>query len=437
MIQVPVIQALVTGAICLTGCGLLAWSIPKALEFIRTHPIHDNPRLRVLKSIKTGREYVLEMAQLMTDEATRATLRAKQARDESISALLLETSARHCEKNAIHRAEEARKRVNAILHSQQLHGSSESLDKQLAAARGAREQAEEHVRVAQQTTWDVASKVRAAQETAHNTAKEAANMTNAANQAREDAEERLRRGIQPLVIPTEKEIANAKSNVKYESGLFHFAVAGAAGCGKSSLINAIRGLENKHADAAGTGVIETTDSIGRYPDPNPTYPFVWYDIPGAGTLRQPHWQYFNAQGLFVFDCVIVLFDNRFSEINIAILTNCRRFQIPTYIVRSKADVHIRNLMYDDGYSSDYDDSMRREAMCAAAQQRLVADTRETVWRNLKEANLPDQRVYIVSRRTLMPIVKQLLSRKMIDELELVKDMIEAACAHRCVFRPEV
>lgn len=437
--QVVASKVLVTGAISLTGCGLLAWSIPKALEFIRTHPIHDNPRLRILQGIKTGREYVLEMAQLVADEATNAALRAKQAENESVSALFRATDIRHREQNAIRKAEEARRRENAILaiiHSEQLHGSSENLDKQLMAAHEAREQAEEQVRLAQQASRDIASKVRDAQEAAQNAVKEAEEMARTANRAREDAEERLKKGIQPVVVPLEKEIAGAKANVQYQSGLFHFAVAGAAGTGKSSLINAIRGLENRHADAARVGVIETTDTIGRYPDP--VNPFAWYDIPGAGTLKQPDWLYFNNQGLFVFDCVIVLFDNRFSAIDIAILTNCRRFQIPTYIVRSKADVHISNIMYDDGYSSDHDDPMRRDAMYAAARQRLVAGTRETVRRNLMEANLPDQRVYIVSNRTLLTMVKnQSLSYKTIDEPELIKNMVEAACTSRSDFRPGV
>ncbi|KAL4066449.1 interferon-inducible GTPase-domain-containing protein [Scleroderma yunnanense] len=429
-------QVLVIGAIGLAGYGLLrlAWSILKTLKFVSTHPIRDNPRLRIVQGIKTGREYVLEMAQLATDEATKAALRAERARHDSISASKQEAKTRRHEQKAMRKAEEARRRENALLanvNAQRLHNNS-GLAMELAAAQEAREQAEEQARVAQQTSWDVASQARAAQEAAQNTAREAAEMARAAERAREEAEERLKKGIQPVVIPTEKEIADAKTNVKYESGLFHFAVAGAAGSGKSSLINAIRGLENRHADAAGTGVIETTHSIGRYPDPNPKYPFVWYDIPGAGTLQQPDWLYFNTQGLFIFDCVVVLFDNRFSQIDIAILANCRRFQIPTYIVRSKADVHIRNIMYDDGYNSDHDDMVRREAMYSAARHRLVADTRETVRRNLEAADLPDQRVYIVSNRTLTTIVKdQSLSYKIIDELELIKDMIEAACARRC------
>ncbi|KAI6015395.1 hypothetical protein BKA83DRAFT_14329 [Pisolithus microcarpus] len=172
----------------------------------------------------------------------------------------------------------------------------------------------------------------AAQAAAEKAAREAAEYAHAAREVQE-AEECLQRGIQPVIIPMLDEIATVKTRVQYEQGHFHFAIAGVAGSGKSSLINATRGVENRNQDAAETGVVETTVTTGRYPDPNPDLPF----------------------GLFVFDCVIVLFDNRFTETDIAILTNCRRFQIPTYIIRSKADVHIRNIIYKDGYDNDRDD----------------------------------------------------------------------------------
>ncbi|KAI5984424.1 hypothetical protein EDD15DRAFT_2521615 [Pisolithus albus] len=91
---------------------------------------------------------------------------------------------------------------------------------------------------------------------------------------RQEAEERLQRGIQPVVIRTLDEIASAKTRVQYEQGRLHFAVAGVTGSGKSSSINAIRGVENRHQHAAETGVVETTVTNGQYPDPNPDLPFV-------------------------------------------------------------------------------------------------------------------------------------------------------------------
>ncbi|KAI6017195.1 interferon-inducible GTPase-domain-containing protein [Pisolithus microcarpus] len=256
-----------------------------------------------------------------------------------------------------------------------------------------------------------------------------------AQQAQREAEERLRRGIQPVVIPTPEEVTAAKARMQYQDSLFHFAVAGVAGSGKSSLVNAIRGLRNSDTGAAPTGVVETTVTIGRYRDSNRRLPFVWYDIPGAGTLNQPGWQYFNNQGLFVFDCIIVLVGDRFTQTDLAILENCRRFQIPTYIVRSKADFHVRNLMNDMGYDSDDDDDneSQYETMYNAARERCISDTQATVQQNLGDAMLPVQKVYLVSNKVLLSAVKKrTLPKTALDEMELLKDLLEEACARRCV-----
>ena len=74
--------------------------------------------------------------------------------------------------------------------------------------------------------------------------------------------------------------------------------------------------------------------------------FVWYDIPGAGTTEVPDWQYFNDQGLFVFDFIVMVYDVRFTKIDVSIIENCYPFNIPVFIVRSKADQHIDNMLKD-------------------------------------------------------------------------------------------
>ncbi|OAX41423.1 P-loop containing nucleoside triphosphate hydrolase protein [Rhizopogon vinicolor AM-OR11-026] len=252
-----------------------------------------------------------------------------------------------------------------------------------------------------------------------------------AKAAQEKAEEELRKGVQPINIPSAEQRLVAKRNVQYKEGLFHFAVAGVAGSGKSSLVNSIRGVQNRDPGAAATGVIETTTTIGRYPDPKTQNPFVWYDVPGAGTLFTSDWMYFNQQGLYVFDCIIVLWDNRFTMTDIAILTNCRRFKIPSYIVRSKADVHIRNLMKDMGYDSEA--KTNKHAHLASARAKYIADTRESVRQNLREVSLPDQRVYIISNETMCSVVQEQTSPKWkaIDELELLRDLLNTAYLRRC------
>ncbi|KIK34482.1 hypothetical protein CY34DRAFT_97921, partial [Suillus luteus UH-Slu-Lm8-n1] len=242
--------------------------------------------------------------------------------------------------------------------------------------------------------------------------------------------------FQLVSIPSDEEIQSAKLRVQYKEGLFHFAMTGVSGAGKSSLINAFRGLRNRDQGAAPTGVVETTADITRFPDPNPHNPFVWYDVPGSGTSNTPDWQYFTAHGLYVFDCIIILFDSRFTMTDLAMLVNCQRFNIPTYIVRSKSDSHIRNIIKELGYDSDEDeDHCRRNALYSSAREQYIAETRATVQHNLQEANLPDQRVYIVANSTMVSTVKdQKLSEKAIDELELMRNLSREAQSRRCVKR---
>ncbi|KAH7902781.1 P-loop containing nucleoside triphosphate hydrolase protein, partial [Hygrophoropsis aurantiaca] len=214
--------------------------------------------------------------------------------------------------------------------------------------------------------------------------------------------------------------------------LFHFAIAGVAGGGKSSLINAFRGLRNKDRDAAATGIIETTLAMARYPDYSPDFPFVWYDIPGVGNLRISDWQYFNAQGLYVFDCIMVLFENRFTMTDIAILANAKRFKIPTYIIRSKSDQHIQNMVDEMVYvldsDEDEDNGDLQAQLYKVARTQFIANTRRKVKVGLEKANLPDQRVYIISRDTLLGIVQGKQPKNAIDEIELLMDLHNEAHA---------
>ncbi|KAG2060395.1 hypothetical protein BDR06DRAFT_1059452 [Suillus hirtellus] len=244
-----------------------------------------------------------------------------------------------------------------------------------------------------------------------------------ANAAKEEAERNLKEGIQPVVTPTPEEISAARRRARFHEHLFHIAVTGVAGGGKSSLINAFRGLRNKDIGSAATGVAETILVTARYASPNMEQAYAWYDIPGADTLKIPDWQYFNAQELYVFDGIIVLFDNHFTMTDIAILANCRRFKIPAYIVRSKADQHIRNIMNDMGYySGDYESEDRKKTLYQAAQEQFIQQTRQTVKDNLESANMPDERVYIVSNKTMLDVVNEKKPENIIHEIELLSDL---------------
>lgn len=257
----------------------------------------------------------------------------------------------------------------------------------------------------------------------------------AADVAREHAVNKWRAGIPPEVRPTPAELEAAKKRLQYTEGCFHFAIAGLAGTGKSSLINAFRGMRNNDVGAAPTGITETTRDIGRYVDPRHKT-FIWYDIPGAGTLTIRDWEYFKQQALYIFDCIVVLFDNRFTATDVAVLRNCAKFNIPSYIVRSKSSEHIRNMMKDMGYDSDDEDQDRdhRANLFTAAREKYILETESSVRVNLDEAKLPQQRVYIVDKDALSGVVKRGATKKVIHEVALVQDLLKDARDRRSVPR---
>ncbi|KAK0462448.1 interferon-inducible GTPase-domain-containing protein [Desarmillaria tabescens] len=218
----------------------------------------------------------------------------------------------------------------------------------------------------------------------------------------------------------------------YQDRKFHLAIAGKSGTGKSSLINAFRGIWDGEEGSASTDVVESTTTVTPYPDPNPANPFIWFDIPGSGTVNCPDWTYFNDQGLYIFDAIIVLLGDRFTESDLAILKNCKRYSIPTYIVRSKSDIHIEDLAEKKRRVADPRADLIKIA--DEARNEYLAKTQETVRRNLMNIDPPPlpQRVYAVSRNTLTLLVREesLDDLDVLDEHELLRDLLQDAYSRR-------
>ena len=371
-------------------------------------------------------------ALLKQEEADRAAARAAEETRQMKAQMKEAVKAAQRAEQLAQEASKAAKEEGAKL-AQEAKEERERSQKMREDAERAMAAVKEEAERAKKAAEEQRCEAEAGKALAEEAARTAAEETRKATEAKEEAERRLKEGIQPVVTPTPEELAAAKRRIQYREDCFHFAIAGISGSGKSSLVNAFRGLRSRDEGSAAVGVTETTLQMTRYADANPENPYVWYDIPGAGTLKCRDWQYFNDQGLYVFDCIIVLFDNRFTMTDIAILVNARRFNIPTYIVRSKADQHIRNVMMDMGYDSEGDDEEdveRRNKLYKAARKRFIEHTRKNVKANLEDANLPDQRVYIVSNNTMLTIVLNKTPKKTIDEVDLLNDLLNEAYTRR-------
>ena len=262
-------------------------------------------------------------AQQMMLQAEELQRREERARMREEEAIQREQEALQREANALRREREAN------LAAEQARIAAREANQWDLASREREEEAKRREEEIRQLMEEIERTTLDAQKREEEATRREEEAKTAASKAQEQEEqarnvlERTLKGIQPEVWPTEEQFRSAKARIQYDPEKLHFAICGSSGSGKSSLINAFRGLTNNEPGAAPTGIIETTMSLTRYPDPHDKLPhsrFIWFDVPGAGTLNVPSWQYFNEQGLFVFDIVILVYDTVSIFYNITIDT---------------------------------------------------------------------------------------------------------------------
>ncbi|KAF9038191.1 interferon-inducible GTPase-domain-containing protein [Panaeolus papilionaceus] len=235
-----------------------------------------------------------------------------------------------------------------------------------------------------------------------------------AEEARKRAEDRWMRGIPPEFRPTEEIKQKFRGQYGIQDNKINIAVVGESGMGKSSLLNALRGLSPKDQGAARCGFNETTATVQGYPDlRNPN--IVWYDVPGANTPTIQGWMYFAEQGLFVFNVMVVVFADRFTQTTGTLIDNANKCSMPSFLVRTKADQLVRNAKYD------YDDD--EPLSDDAAQKLVVTATRKMVSDNLARLRLPRQTVYIVSKFAMKKLVTSGDMSSVIDEKRILDDIL--------------
>ncbi|KAF8963407.1 immunity-related GTPases-like protein, partial [Flammula alnicola] len=189
--------------------------------------------------------------------------------------------------------------------------------------------------------------------------------------------------------PTPQDVQKFRNRYGYVQGKFHIAVIGESGMGKSSLLNSLRGVSPRNYGYASVGVNETTKFVQGYPDPQEPKT-MWYDVPGANTPGISGWTYFIDHGLFIFDALIVTFSDRFTETVGTLIKNANGCGIPIFLVRTKADQILHNLVVDsEGSLSE-----------TSARKILISSTREMVTTNLSKANLARIPVYITSKQAM-------------------------------------
>ncbi|XP_048356161.1 interferon-inducible GTPase 5-like isoform X2 [Sphaerodactylus townsendi] len=111
------------------------------------------------------------------------------------------------------------------------------------------------------------------------------------------------------------------------------AVIGEVGCGKSSLVNALRGVGAREPDAAPTGVTGTTDKAKAYPLPLVPLLYLW-DLPGVGVTEED----VSHLDLSRYDFFLLVASERYKHAHSCLARAITAAGKKAFFVRSKIDV---------------------------------------------------------------------------------------------------
>ncbi|XP_046843716.1 T-cell-specific guanine nucleotide triphosphate-binding protein 2-like [Xenia sp. Carnegie-2017] len=123
-----------------------------------------------------------------------------------------------------------------------------------------------------------------------------------------------------------------------------FAITGDSGTGKSSFINAVRGIKGKGKRAAPVGVTETTRKATKYSHPN-NENIVFWDLPGIGTDTHPNLKKYlkNIGDLEKYDAFLIFCKDRFTnfdkELAEKVMNDLKK---PFFFIRTNVDYDLKN-----------------------------------------------------------------------------------------------
>ncbi|KAK7809991.1 hypothetical protein U0070_015728 [Myodes glareolus] len=134
-------------------------------------------------------------------------------------------------------------------------------------------------------------------------------------------------------------ISNALRNI--DRAPLNIAVTGEAGAGKSSFINALRGVRDEEEGAAPTGVTETTMERTPYPHPKLPQVTIW-DLPGIGSTSFPPQDYLTEMKFGEYDFLVIISATRFKDTDAHLAKAIAKMNTKFYFVRTKIDQDVRN-----------------------------------------------------------------------------------------------
>ncbi|XP_015263986.1 PREDICTED: interferon-inducible GTPase 5-like [Gekko japonicus] len=175
------------------------------------------------------------------------------------------------------------------------------------------------------------------------------------------------------------------------------AVIGEAGCGKSSLVNALRGVAAGESGAAPTGVTGTTRKATVYPLPLVPYLYLW-DLPGVGVTEED----VRHLDLSRYDFFLLVASERYKHAHSCLARAIAAAGKEAFFVRSKIDVDLET----------------RPGSQPIPKEELQEQVRESCAEALKKDGVLSPQVFLVSSLAQeaydLPLLQEALSRSAPD-----------------------
>ncbi|XP_012970178.2 T-cell-specific guanine nucleotide triphosphate-binding protein 2 isoform X3 [Mesocricetus auratus] len=166
-----------------------------------------------------------------------------------------------------------------------------------------------------------------------------------------------------------------------EKASLEIAIIGESGAGKSSFINALRGLSHEAEGSASVGVVETT--VHRTPYQHPKYPqVIFWDLPGTGTPNFRPDIYLEKVGFASYDFFIIISSSRFSLNDAVLAQKIKDVGKKFYFVRTKVD--------SDLYNEEKTKPMTFQ------KKRVLQEIRDYCLANLSHIGVSELRVFLIS-----------------------------------------
>lgn len=167
-----------------------------------------------------------------------------------------------------------------------------------------------------------------------------------ANEEEDDDSDSLSSELQHVIdSPTVKSELKELENVT-----LNIAVTGMTGAGKSSFVNALRGLRNDDRRAAPTGTTETTMKPNMYLHPFMSNVKIW-DLPGIGSPKFKAKKYLKEVKFDTYDFFLIVSSERFKENDIKLATEIQKRKKLFYFIRTKID----NDIHAESHKRNFDE----------------------------------------------------------------------------------